>query len=297
VRLVPADPNGGPREGRAAAIDDDGRFEFRDVSPGAYVARIALSSPANGPPMPATHGRLITFSRPLTVADADVLDVDLHLGAGAVLVGRVVADVGTTGTFDPTAVGLGIVRPRGGDGAPSVSSGFGARAMPDGVLAMLPVSSGSVYFDVTTPDGWMVKTIRLDGAEIEDGLAELAAGRRELEVVLTDRVSGIRGVVHDRSGRALPNYSVIVFPSDPARWQFSPRTIRAERTDSDGRFQIEALPPGTYQAIAVPPLRRSVQDAVVLERLKGPSESIRVADGQQLTLSMQASALPDGLEP
>jgi hypothetical protein len=89
---------------------------------------------------------------------------------------------------------------------------------------------------------------------------------------------------------------VIVFPSDPARWPFSPRTIRAERTDSDGRFQIEALPPGTYQAIAVPAFR-GVLDAAVLERLKGPSESVRVAAGQGLTLSMHGSVLPDGLEP
>jgi protocatechuate 3,4-dioxygenase beta subunit len=297
VRLVSTDPNSGPRQGRLAALDGDGRFVFRDVVPGTYVARLAAPTVSPGPPIPGAMGRAMTASKTLAVVDADVVDLELSVGAGVMIVGRVVPDVGTTATFDPAGVGVSLLRRSEGEGAASFSSSFGTIGARDGALALPPVASGSVYFDVSTPNGWMVKAILLDGSVIEDGPVNLAAGRRELEVVLTDRVSGIAGAVHDRGGRPQPNYLVIVFPSDPARWQFSPRTIRAERTDSDGRFQIEALPPGTYQAIAVPALRRSAQDASVLERLKGPSESIRVAAGQQLTLSLPASALPDGLEP
>jgi hypothetical protein len=89
-----------------------------------------------------------------------------------------------------------------------------------------------------------------------------------------------------------------VFPSDPARWVFSLRAIRDERTDSDGRFTIDGLPPGSYQAVAVPAFRHgAAYDAALLERLRAASQAIRVTDGQQLTLSIRASALPDGLQP
>jgi len=121
--------------------------------------------------------------------------------------------------------------------------------------------------------------------------------RFRLDVVLTDRVSGVSADVLDRRGRPLPNYSVVVFPADPARWLFSSRTIREERTDSDGRFRIDGLPPGHYRAVAVPALGYgTVQDSAVLERLQGASQAIRIAEGQHLTISIHASPLPDGLE-
>jgi len=247
--------------------------------------------------MPGALGRLTTFSKTLTVVDADLTDVDLRVSAGARVIARVIADVGSTRAFDPAAVELGILRRTEGDGRPFFVNGFGSKGSREGLFGELSVAGGSVYFEVGTPAGWMVKAIRLDGYELEDGPVDLAAGRRELDVVLTDRVSGVSGDVLDRLGRLLPNYSVVVFPADPARWHFSSRTIREERTDSDGRFRIDGLPPGNYRAVAVPALGYgTVQDSAVLERLHGASQAIRVSEGQHLAISIRASPRPDGLE-
>jgi hypothetical protein len=74
--------------------------------------------------------------------------------------------------------------------------------------------------------------------------------------------------------------------------------IRDQRTDNDGRFRIEALPPGTYRAVAVPALARlAIENAGVLDRLQGASEEIRVVEGQSLAVSIRASAMPAGLTP
>jgi hypothetical protein len=70
-----------------------------------------------------------------------------------------------------------------------------------------------------------VKAITLDGVEIGDGPVDFGSGRRQVDVVLTDKISGVFGVVVDRNGRPLPNYSVVIFPGDPTRWHESSRFI------------------------------------------------------------------------
>ena len=40
-----------------------------------------------------------------------------------------------------------------------------------------------------------------------------------------------------------------------------------------------------------------LESAAVLERLQGPSEGLRIGEGQHLAVSIRASAMPDGLAP
>ncbi len=142
----------------------------------------------------------------------------------------------------------------------------------------------------------MVKSISLDGADIDDGPIDFGSGSRHMEVVLTDKVSGVSGVVVDRNGRPLPNYSVALFPPDPSRWHQDSRFLALARSDNDGRFVLDGVPPGAYLAVAVAALPfGSWQDRSVLEKLRSSAETIRLGEGQQLTISIRASPTPEGL--
>ena len=114
--------------------------------------------------------------------------------------------------------------------------------------------------------------------------------------MLTDKVSSVSGVVVDRNGRPLPNYSVVLFPPDPLRWHQESRFLAMARSDNDGRFRLDGVPPGTYLAVAVAALPMgSWQDRSVLEKLQSSAETIRLGEGQQLTISIRASPTPEGL--
>ena len=114
--------------------------------------------------------------------------------------------------------------------------------------------------------------------------------------MLTDKISGVSGIVVDRNGRPLANYSVVVFPPDPLRWHRDSRFLVTARSDNDGRFRADVVPPGAYLAVAVPALPfGSWQDRSVLEKLQSSAETIRIGEGQQLTISIRASPTPEGL--
>ena len=67
-------------------------------------------------------------------------------------------------------------------------------------------------------------------------------------------------------------------------------------TGNDGRFQLDGVPPGTYLAVAVAALPLgSWKDRSVLEKLQSSAETIRVGEGQRLTISIRASPTPEGL--
>ena len=117
-------------------------------------------------------------------------------------------------------------------------------------------------------------------------------------MVLTDKAAAVGGLVVDRKGQPLSNFSVLLFPSNRAQWHVDSRHVFAVRSRADGRFDVDAMPGGDYLAVAVPPLGRFAwHNNELLVRLESRAERIRVAEGQRLSVSIRASPLPDGLLP
>jgi hypothetical protein len=176
-----------------------------------------------------------------------------------------------------------------------VGGGFSA-VRADGHFS-LESPGGAVSLEVNDiPAGWMIKSIALDGQDVRDWPVDFGGGRRQLEIVLTDKLTTIAGMVVDRDGRARPNYSVVIFPDDSTLWHAASRFILAARSNNAGRFSIDAAPPGRYLAVAVPALpMNSWFNRDVLARLQMTAEPLRLAEGQQLTISIRASPAPEGL--
>ena len=213
---------------------------------------------------------------------------------GATVEGRVTRDVSARRTLDMKAVQVGFdARIEGQRG------GFTGSTFPVGEDGAFSLESpgGLVRFKVKRlPPGWMVRSVTLDGIDIDEGPLDFGSGTRQVEIVLTDKVSGVSGVVVDRNGRPLTNYTVVVFPPDPTRWHQESRFVLSGRSDHAGYFRLEGVPAGQYLAVAVPALPLgSLDDPAVLAMLQGSAESIRLGDGQQLIVSIRASPTPEGL--
>jgi hypothetical protein len=296
VRLNFIGATGGGR--LEASADDTGRFQFRNVPGGDYFLSVGESQRGAAPPVPGGDGAVsvwMSASRSLVVDD----DVELELRAvpPARVVGRILRDPQSAGALDRSKLRLGFVQVSEEGGLRA--GGMGVGVFGD-VTPELPQPVGPTHLEIETPDGWMVKAVRVNGADANEGPIDLQSARYEIEVVLTDRVSRVSGTVVDRKGAHLPNHSVLVFPADASRWFPLSRFIRQGRADNDGWFQFDGMSPGLYQAVAVPALPPMATSAsaqrALLQALQLDAETIRLGEGQQVTMSIRASRLPDALE-
>jgi len=168
----------------------------------------------------------------------------------------------------------------------------------DGGLSV-EIPGGLIFIRTEVPAQWTVKAIRVDGADLTDQEIDLGdGGRRQIEIVLTDRLTHVRGRAADKDGRPVANGSIVVFPDDPARWRESRRVVRETRSGRDGQFEFVALPPAEYLVVAVSALPSNAwMDPEVLNRLRPVATHFRLDEGEQRVISLTVSSTPDGLIP
>jgi hypothetical protein len=144
------------------------------------------------------------------------------------------------------------------------------------------------------PRGWMLKAIIVNGIDATDRPLDFGRSNqsvRDVEIVLTDRVSVVAGRVVDGDGRALAATRVAVFSDDRSRWFFGSRYLASTTTSDDGAFSIEGVPAGTYNVAplgAVAGGRDAWQDPAVLGTLATRAMRVTIRDGQTLNVTLRA---------
>jgi beta-lactamase regulating signal transducer with metallopeptidase domain len=279
-----------------ANVDSNGRFEVSNVVPGEYM--ISVMQPGS------ITSRWLSATQVVAV-DEDVRDLTLQGRIGAIVTGQIVRDVFATRSLDPAGVmitfehrlgygGIGLswggVTARGAYGAMRIGS--------DGAFSIESPGGMSVIRVSELPANWMVKAVRLEGADITDQEIDFGEGVRQVEVVLTDRVSQVRGSVVERTGRPLAGGSVIVFADNSALWGESSRFVRETRSDRQGQFQLTGLPPADYLAVAVEDLPALAwMNPDVLNRLRPLATRFYLEEGAERAVSLRATPAPNGLIP
>jgi hypothetical protein len=255
----------------SGSVDRSGRFQLTDVVAGNYMLRFKTRRTRG-----AGHRRsnVSPSTTRMSPAWRSVL-------GGAHVQGRVLRDTGVTRTLDPTGIRVQfqrIVSDMGlllGGGRPDRHrwKRFSFEAPAGPMTIAIP----------NVPSGWMVRRILVDDAEIGDRPFELAAGvGHRVEVVLTDRITQLLGVVRDAKERTVTGADVLVFPEDAPRWTPGARSIKRARADAFGRFQIDALVPGDYLALAVDePVPFALDDTALMQRFGAAATRVRIAEGER----------------
>ena len=285
IALLPGSQDGSRPVGQPQPVADDGRFTFTDIVPGNYRL---LAHRAGYP----------TAMFPVLIEDDDLTDVEVVFRPGTRLDGRILTDGRRPVPFDPTRLRVGLLHPIPGDtdftgpGSLTFSDSDGVRS--DGTFSLEHVVGPTQLRISNLPDGWSLKTVRLDGADVTDDTLDFGDGvSRELDLVLTDQTTHVAGRVTDRLGKAVTQYTVVVFPRETDQWIGSSRRVHGAGPDHDGVYRLQRLPAGDYLAIAVDSLPRYAWfDSRVLEQLWPRATSFRLDDGEFQTLNLKLSTTP-----
>jgi protocatechuate 3,4-dioxygenase beta subunit len=275
----------------AAQISPDGTFEFRNVPPDQYVIQMN-----RGGAYANKEGEFGSLN--VTVTGTDVSGLVLKTSIGSTIAGRV-----TFETVDRTKVPalsrsnieLSPVRVDL-DISPLEALTRGG-ILGDGTFEMAGLHGPRRLQVTRVPPGWALKEIRVDGIDVTD--QPLPLGRpdqslRDVEVVLTDRISELSGTIGDDRGRPVPGTNVVVFPVERDRWYPSSRFLSRTPARADGAFTVAGLPAGTYYVAAVEriPLdgAEAWQQAAFLESLVVSASTVTLGDGQKARLALRVGA-------
>jgi hypothetical protein len=273
---------GGGPSGPVAA---DGSFTIRDVPPGEYVLQASrYGAEADGPPEVALME--------IFVDGTDLEHLMLVGSNGGTVHGRVVAEEGELPRT--SAIFVNIAETYRNQPPPILLGAFrearsGPTVREDGAFTVHNVF-GRARFQITLPEGWMVKSITHHGREIADDVLELKSGEEVsgVEILITSRVTEVSGTVVDERAAPVGDATVLVFPADRSRWYENARAIRATRPDQQGRWQLRALPAGEYLAVALEYVEVDAwQDPEFLESVRRHASKLTLADGGTEAVSLR----------
>jgi hypothetical protein len=271
--------------GGGGNVRQDGTFTLTNVAPGSYTLTVASR------PFGRRGGRGGTSdgeigSIPLSVATEDLTGILVATTKGATLSGVVVAAPGSSAALRTAGIQITAqpVPPGRGPGAAT------ARAESTGAFTLTGLLGSRAIRVSDLPQDWMVQSIVISGADVADRILEFSGNQdlRGVRVIVTDRVTEVNGTVTS-AGKPARDYTVVVFPEDPAKWTFPSRYLRSGRPDQQGVFRLRALPPDErYLAAAVDYLEEGeATDPQFLERISTSATPFALGDGGTKALELK----------
>ncbi len=257
----------------------NGAFEIDNVAPGRYQLHAGTGFRGDG-----------EFARmEVAVGASDLEGLMVVTAPGARVRGKVDTDTGEDTPFGPSQVEI-RAQSTSIQGLRPARRGT-IRAASDWTFE-IPNLVDRTIFRVTTPPGWALLSITLDGQDITDTPVDFAPGRTidGLEILITRRLGEISGTVANDRGEPVLDATVVIFPADRALWMPGSRHIKTARPTQQGVFTIDGLPPGDYLSVARQALEAGqAYDPDFLEAIAPAATRVSIERGQtqQLKLSLR----------
>jgi protocatechuate 3,4-dioxygenase beta subunit len=304
--MINATPRSGDAAGMmmmagAARSDKNGNFTVANIAPGDYILQtrsLTIVTSGGGDNMMfsariggADGSDSEMGALPVSVSGEDLTGVVIVTAKGASATGHVTFDGGTKPSTLTSIRVAGLAAE--GDGPMMMFGGgaSGGSVKADGTFELRGLSGARVIRPVGLPPGWMLKEVRVNGADVTDTGLEFKPGEAVtgVEIVLTSRLTEVKGGVTAAGTQPVKDYTVVVFSDDPQHWTHAnSRYVAGARPDQDGRFQVKNLPAGGYYAIAVEYLAQGDwNDPEVLERLKLNATKFALAEGETKSLDLK----------
>ena len=185
-----------------------------------------------------------------------------------------------------------MARPADFTAIPLVNS-MPAPVRDDGSFELRGLAGSELLRPVGLPQGWTLKAVEYNGADITDAPIEFKSTEEAsgVRVILSNLTTQVSGSVSDERGQPVKDYTAIIFAADSAKWTFASRFIATGRPDQDGRYVVKDLPAGTYLAIAVDYVQQGEwTDPAFLDRVKSRATEFKLAAGEQKSLDLKRQA-------
>jgi uncharacterized protein (DUF2141 family) len=292
-----------------ARVGAGGRFVFNNVTPGDYTvqARAPIRDPnaaantaARGGGRGGPAGNLVQVlwaAVPIGVSGQDLTDVVLSLQPGMTVGGRVEFEGGAPPPETSVRVSLAS------RGSQTFDMGPMPQAVTDasGRFTLNGVAPGRYTLSAAMAGGggarggrgglgaggggsWVLKSALVNGRDALDFPMEVAPNQELSGALLTftNRTQELSGTIQDTTGRPTADFTIIVFPAEPAFWLPQARRISSTRPGTDGRFTFRGLPAGNYRLTAVTDVEPGEwYDPAFLGQLQQVSIPITLAEGDR----------------
>lgn len=264
----------------SSAIGADSSWQLRDVPPGEYTLR------ANGN---TADGATETAALPIVVAGIDLDGVMLSADAGAVISGRVVTDSGeplpgspsVTVAMVPVSMDVEAIRSTSGkdDGTVGADGGFARRSVSGPVILRVGGLSR----------GWVIRSVQIGGRDYAGLPIDLRPNQQvgDVTVTVTRSFPALTGRLLGADGKPADG-TVVLFPTDPARWIEAAANVRSARGDQSGNYRFESVRPGEYFVIALRSMQQwQLNDPDFLDGHKARALKISIGASQPEPLDLK----------
>ncbi len=221
--------------GQAQVKKADGSFEITNVVPGPYSLIAYWLDP--------TESKSHLAAQKIDVGESDLEGVQLTVGTGATIQGRVVWDGKPSLEGDELSI---------------TSSGLESMFLPGGIarvesnqqFTLRDLMEGDVRLQVSgVSKDCYVKQITFGQTLIKDDVISVAKGvNPALEITVSSRGPRVQGSVADKDGLPAAGVWVVAVPDEARRTTL--RLFKSQTTDQYGNFDLHGLATGEYKLFA-----------------------------------------------